>query len=73
MVDGDEMRHYVDGIEEISAAIDYKPQGAGRSSVGMRLNQVYWFKGAIFEARFTPQALGPDEFLASMPPSARGR
>jgi hypothetical protein len=27
------------------------------------MNRVYWFKGAIRKARFTPRALTPEEFM----------
>ena len=30
----------------------------------MRQNRVYWFKGAISRARFTPRALAPREFMS---------
>ena len=63
VVDGGEMRHYVDGVLEMSHAIDYRPQRSGRTSIGMRINRVYWFKGAVRRARFTPRVLSPEEFL----------
>ncbi len=64
--DGKEMRHYVDGKKELSHELKYEPQGAGKTSLGMRLNQVYWFRGAIRNARFTARALPPSQFhLAS--------
>jgi hypothetical protein len=62
VVGGGRMRHYVDGVEEMSRPIDFFPQGAGRSSIGVRINEVYWFKGAISRARFTPRALAVNEF-----------
>lgn len=61
--DGREMAHYVDGAKECSAKIGFKPLGPGRTSVGMRANQVHWFKGAVRQARFSPRALKPDEML----------
>ena len=63
VVDGSEMRHYVDGRLELSAPLRYTPAQQGRTSIGVRSNQVYWFKGAIRELRCTPRALSPDEFL----------
>jgi hypothetical protein len=39
------------------------PQGPGHSSIGTRINRRDFFKGAIFEARFTPRALEPEDFL----------
>jgi hypothetical protein len=61
--DGHEFRNYVNGVQEGLAAIHFAPQGAGRSSVGVRMNLVNYFKGAIRVARFTRRALSPAEFL----------
>lgn len=63
VVDSGRMTHWVDGRRELSRSIDYRPQGPGRTSIGVRINRVSWFKGAIREIRFTPRALTPDEFL----------
>jgi hypothetical protein len=62
--DGALMRNYVDGREELSGPLSVAPLGGGRTSVGVRQNRVYWFKGAISKARFTPRALAPREFMA---------
>jgi hypothetical protein len=61
--DGTEFRNYVNGVPEGKAAIHFDPQGAGRTSVGVRMNLVNYFKGAIRVARFTRRALSPAEFL----------
>ena len=61
--DGKTMRHYVNGTEELSAAISYKPQGPGDTSIGVRFNKVFWFQGAIRQIRITPAVLEPKEFL----------
>jgi len=63
VVEGGTMRHYVNGGLEISRDIPYRAQAAGQSSIGVRINEVSWFRGAIREARFTPRALSTDEFL----------
>jgi hypothetical protein len=55
------MRHFVDGTEEASAAIAFEPLAAGELGVGVRLNQMYWFKGCISELRIAAQALPPDQ------------
>jgi Concanavalin A-like lectin/glucanases superfamily len=60
---GAEFRSYVNGMMEGSAALRLEPQGPGRASVGTRIDKTYYFKGSILEARFTPRALKPDEFL----------
>ncbi len=61
--DGHEMRHYVNGVKEISKKLEFSPLDEGKTSIGVRMNQVHWFKGAIRKIRFTPQVLGPEEFL----------
>jgi hypothetical protein len=62
VVDDKQMRHYVNGKLEMSTALDYAPQGQGKTSVGMRFNQVYWYRGEIRAARFSHQVLSVDEF-----------
>ncbi len=61
--DGKEFRNYVDGVREGAAEIRLAPHGAGHASVGMRINRVFYFKGAVHLARFTRRALPPAEFL----------
>lgn len=61
--DGKEMRDYVDGKQELSGPLTITPLVQGKTSIGVRMNRVNWFKGAIREVRFTPRALSPDEFL----------
>ena len=60
--DGTTYRSYVDGVLQGEAAVTFKPQGAGRASVGCRINRVNYFNGAVREARFTAEALTPDRF-----------
>src|SRR5712692_718629 len=61
--DGKEFRNYVDGIQEGSAQLYLAPHGPGHTSVGVRINKVFYFKGAVHLARFTRRALLPSEFL----------
>jgi lysophospholipase L1-like esterase len=61
--DGTTMRHFVDGKEELSGALTIQPLGGGSTSIGVRMNRVFWFKGAVRKARFTPRALSPREFM----------
>ncbi len=68
--DGREFRNYVDGVQEGSAQLPLAPHGPGHTSVGVRINKVFYFKGAVHLARFTRRALSPSEFLK---PAARGR
>lgn len=61
--DGSEMRHYVDGKLELTGKIDFKTFGKGGTSIGVRQNKVFWFKGAVLKARFTNRAIKPGEFM----------
>jgi hypothetical protein len=61
--DGKEFRNYVDGKLENAAVIHLLPQGAGHTSVGVRINRRDYFKGAVRLSRITPRALTPDQFL----------
>ena len=61
--DGSEMRHYVDGKLEMSGPLSISPLADGQTSIGVRMNRVFWFKGAIRRARFTAKALRPNEFM----------
>lgn len=61
--DGQEMRHYVNGRLELAGKIQIKPLGRGMTSIGVRMNKVYWFKGAVRKVRLTPRALSPGEFM----------
>jgi hypothetical protein len=65
--DGKVLRNYVSDEMQGEGELHLTPQGPGRSSIGTRINRRDYFKGAIFEARFTPRALKPEEFL-KMPP-----
>src|SRR5579871_851561 len=61
--DGTEFRSYVNRVLQGKAAVAFVPEGKGRASVGVRINRVNYFKGAVREARFTRRALQPEEFL----------
>jgi hypothetical protein len=61
--DGAEMRHYVDGKPELAGKLTINPLGKGVTSIGVRQNKVYWFKGAVRRARFTNRALSPKDFM----------
>ncbi len=63
VMDGTTMRHYVNGVEEMSTPITFTPQKQGRTSIGVRMNRVSWFTGAVHRVRVTPRVLMPPEFL----------
>jgi hypothetical protein len=65
VMDGMTFKHYVNGLMELGKEVEFTPQGSGRTSLGARINKVFWFKGAIRKVRITPRALKPDEFLTA--------
>jgi hypothetical protein len=66
--DGHEMAHFVDGVRDAAGPVAFRPLGPGRTSIGVRLNRVSWFKGRIARLRVTPAVLGPAQFLARPDP-----
>jgi hypothetical protein len=63
--DGREFRNYVNGTLNGAAEMPFAVQGAGRTSIGVRINLVNYFKGAIHLARFTRRTLRSGDFLPS--------
>jgi hypothetical protein len=63
VMDGRTMRHFVNGKEELSTPIVFKPQQPGRTSIGVRINKVSWYKGAVRQFRSSPGMLTPEQFL----------
>jgi len=56
------MTHYVNGVQELSGTLQFNPMNGGKTSIGCRINKVFWFKGAIYLIKFSPSALIPAEF-----------
>jgi hypothetical protein len=57
------MKHFVNHVEEMSGNVAYVPIEEADTSLGMRINHVSWFNGAIKTLRVTDKALIPSEFL----------
>jgi hypothetical protein len=62
--DGKMYRSYVNGVLQGEAELAFKPQGEGAASVGTRINRLNYFQGAVRQARFSPRALTPEQFMA---------
>jgi len=58
------LKHFVSGIEEMSGLVNYIPIEEGHTSLGMRINHVSWFKGAIRTVKMSQSAIAPSEFLS---------
>jgi hypothetical protein len=54
---------YVNGRKELEGFLKCAPLKSGNTSLGMRQNEVSWFRGSIYEIRVSPKALRPDDFL----------
>lgn len=61
--DGRVVSNYVNGVRDGAKEVALAPQGPGRTSMGVRINQVDYFKGAIHVSRFSRRALSPAEFM----------
>lgn len=60
--DGRVLRNYVNGALDGAREVTLSPQGPGRTSVGVRINLVDYFTGAVHSSRFTRRALAPADF-----------
>ncbi len=58
--DGKKMSHYVNGVKELQGNVAFPPMTNGCTSLGVRFDRKFWFRGCIKELRFTPAALKPD-------------
>ena len=61
--DGKMYRSYVNGELQGEAPLAYEPHGEGAASIGVRMNHVNYFHGAVAKARFTFKALASTEFM----------
>lgn len=55
--DGQVMTSFVNGEKQVEGEVRIEAMGSGQLSLGVRLNRVSWFKGAIREVRFHPAPL----------------
>ena len=64
VVDEGHVKNFVNGELELEGELEFSPINSGRTSIGVRLNQVDWFKGAIQTIRITPGILNVESFLS---------
>jgi Concanavalin A-like lectin/glucanases superfamily len=57
--DGKQMAGFVNGEKETQGTVAFGAMGPGEVALGVRLNRIYWFKGAIREVRFHASAIEP--------------
>ena len=61
--DGKMLKNYVGEELQGEGEVKLVPQRPGHLSVGVRINLVDYYKGAIYSTRFTRSALGPGDFF----------
>jgi hypothetical protein len=64
VVDNGKMDTFVDGKHELEGSVKFSPFRTGKTSIGVRMNRVYWYKGAICKIKITPKCLTPSEFMS---------
>jgi hypothetical protein len=60
--DGRTYRSFINGDLQMAVDMPFVPQRPGQASIGMRLNRVAFFQGAVREVRFATEALQPTHF-----------
>jgi hypothetical protein len=63
VLDKNKFTTFINGKKENEGDIDFSPLTTGKTSIGVRQNEVAWFKGSIFKIRITRKALTPEEFM----------
>ena len=63
VIDNGKLETFVNGKKELEGSVIFSPVQGGKTSIGVRQNEVSWFKGAVYSVRFTDNALTPDEFM----------
>jgi lysophospholipase L1-like esterase len=61
--DGKTLKNYVGDELQGEGDVHLVPQRAGRTSMGVRINMLYYYKGGMYAARFTRSALGVQDFM----------
>lgn len=57
------MTSYVNGVQELVGSVTYQVVNSGQTSLGVRMNQVAWFKGAIHSVKVTHTTVNPSNFM----------
>ena len=65
VVDHQSQITYVNGKKELESNLPIEPFTEGKTSLGVRQNNVSWFRGAIYQIKITPQVLSPGQFLVN--------
>jgi hypothetical protein len=58
------VKSYVNGKKELEGLIDMNQISGDRTSIGVRQNMLYWFKGSIVLIKISPVPLSTDKFIS---------
>ena len=61
--DNGKLTTFINGKKELESQIDFVPLQSGKTSIGVRLNELSWFRGAIYKIRISPEAVDPANFM----------
>ena len=64
VIDNGNLKTFVNGKKELEGNVIFSPLKGGKTSVGVRQNEISWFRGAIYSIRFTGKALTPENFMS---------
>ncbi|MFC2080952.1 LamG-like jellyroll fold domain-containing protein [Bacteroidota bacterium] len=59
-----EVEVFINGETEFKGKMSYVPFTGGKTSIGVRQNKVYWYKGAFYKIRITPSVISPNDFMS---------
>lgn len=62
VVEDGHVKNFVNGQFEMEGSLPFHPLAGGAMAIGMRMNEIHWFRGAIHSIRVTPGVLTPNEF-----------
>lgn len=54
---------WLNGVKELEGSLPFTPHTSGRTSIGVRINEVFWYHGYFHRIRISNRPLNPDEFL----------
>jgi hypothetical protein len=66
--DGAMLKAYLNGQLESSGPLTVQGMAPGRTSLGMRINQINHFEGVIAKVRFTTSVVNPADFMSAVIP-----
>lgn len=63
VIDNGKLTTFINGEKELEGKIIMSPLKGDKTSIGVRQNEVSWFKGNIYMIRITGEALHPEGFI----------